>query len=83
VIIWQTGMVRLLPRLLRGRTSGPVFLTERARPAAGRRPRPGQPPGSAEHEQAEALFRRASGGATLHQLRHSALTHDAEDRMSR
>jgi integrase len=30
-------------------------------------------------EQAEDLFRAASGGATLHQLRHSALTHDAED----
>jgi integrase len=28
---------------------------------------------------AEALFKAASGGATLHQLRHSALTHDAED----
>jgi integrase/recombinase XerC/integrase/recombinase XerD len=26
------------------------------------------------YEQAEFLFRRASGGATLHQLRHSALT---------
>ena len=30
------------------------------------------------YQQAEALFARASGGATLHQLRHSALTHDAE-----
>jgi hypothetical protein len=28
---------------------------------------------------AEALFKAASGGATLHQLGHSALTHDAED----
>ena len=25
------------------------------------------------------MFKAASGGATLHQLRHSALTHDAED----
>jgi integrase len=31
------------------------------------------------YQQAEALFTKASGGATLHQLRHSALTHDAED----
>jgi hypothetical protein len=32
------------------------------------------------YQQAEALFREApSGGATLHQLRHAALTHDAED----
>ena len=30
------------------------------------------------YRQAAALFSRASGGATLHQLRHSALTHDAE-----
>jgi integrase len=31
------------------------------------------------YQQAEALFLKASGGATLHQLRHSALTHDAEE----
>jgi len=31
------------------------------------------------YSHAEALFKAASGGATLHQLRHSALTHDAED----
>ena len=30
------------------------------------------------YRQAEDLFKAASGGATLHQLRHSALTHDAE-----
>jgi integrase len=29
--------------------------------------------------QAAALFSAAANGATLHQLRHSALTHDAED----
>ncbi|MCU7722542.1 hypothetical protein ODJ79_02325 [Actinoplanes sp. KI2] len=26
---WQTGTARLLPRLLKGRTRGPVFLTDR------------------------------------------------------
>jgi integrase len=31
------------------------------------------------YQQAAALFSDASGGATLHQLRHSALTHDSED----
>ena len=31
------------------------------------------------YQQAEALFTTASGAATLHQLRHSALTHDAEN----
>jgi hypothetical protein len=27
-IIWQTGTARLLPRLIKGRKSGPVFLTD-------------------------------------------------------
>jgi integrase len=80
VIVWQTGTARLLPRLLKGRTAGPVFVTERrARvqlPAVDL-----DPSGRARlsYQQAEALFSAASGGATLHQLRHSALTHDAED----
>jgi integrase len=79
-IIWQTGTARLLPRLLKGRKSGPVFVTERkARvqlPAADL-----DPSGRARlsYQQAAALFSEASGGATLHQLRHSALTHDAEE----
>jgi len=79
IIVWQTGTARLLPRLLKSRKSGPVFVTERkARvqlPAADL-----DPSGRARlsYQQAEALFSEASGGATLHQLRHSALTHDAE-----
>ena len=79
IIVWQTGTAHLLPRLLKGRTAGPVFVTERkARvqlPAADLDER-----GRARlsYQQAEALFAKASGGATLHQLRHSALTHDAE-----
>ena len=58
------------------RKSGPVFVTEReARvqlPACDL-----DPDGCARlsYQQAEALFSEASGGATLHQLRHSALTH--------
>jgi len=80
-IVWQTGTARLLPRLLNGRKSGPVFLTDR-------RARVPLPPGDIDpasgrarlsYTHAEALFKTASGGATLHQLRHSALTHDAED----
>jgi integrase len=83
VIIWQTGTARLLPRLLRGRSTGPVFVTSRkARvelPAADL-----DPHGHARlsYQQAEALFKTASGGRTLHQLRHSALTHAAEDGVS-
>ena len=78
VIVWQTGTARLLPRLLKGRKAGPVFVTKRkARvqlPAADL-----DPSGRARlsYQQAEALFSAASGGATLHQLR--PLTHDAED----
>jgi integrase len=81
IIVWQTGTARLLPRLLKGSKGGPVFLTDRrARvelppcdidPASGR--------ARLSYRQAEDLFKAASGGATLHQLRHSALTHDAED----
>ncbi len=62
------------------RKSGPVFVTERKAcvqlPAADL-----DEHGHARlsHQQAAALFSEASGGATLHQLRHSALTHDAED----
>ena len=76
VITWSTRTARLLPRLLKGRKSGPVFLTER-------RARVELPPGDIDQEngkarlsyvQAEQLFKAASGGATLHQLRHSALT---------
>lgn len=34
VIVWQTGTARLVPRLLTGRKTGPVFLTDRkARPS--------------------------------------------------
>ena len=79
-IVWQTGTARLLPRLLKGRKSGPVFVTDRkARVQLAAADL--DPDGHARlsYQQAEALFTKASGGATLHQLRHSALTHDAED----
>ena len=29
MIVWQAGTARLLPRLLKGRKSGPLFVTER------------------------------------------------------
>jgi integrase len=80
VIVWQTGTARLLPRLLKGRKTGPLFVTERkARVQLAASDL--DPSGRARlsYQQAEALFTKASGGATLHQLRHSALTHDAED----
>jgi integrase/recombinase XerC/integrase/recombinase XerD len=81
VIVWQTGTARLLPRLLKGRTAGPVFVT--ARKARVQLPAADLDPsgrGRLSYQQAAALFSEASGGATLHQLRHfvPALTHDAE-----
>ena len=80
---FQTGSARLLPRLIVGRSSGPVFLTDR-------RPAPGRAPATVDvcavtgharlsYRRAEEIFRAVSGGWTLHQLRHSAITHLAED----
>jgi integrase len=84
VIIWQTGTARLLPRLLRARTAGPLFVTSRRaksfRHAADLTGPNGY--GRLSYPQAAALFKEASGGRTLHQLRHSALTHAAEDGVS-
>jgi integrase len=79
IIVWQTGTARLLPRYLKGRTSGPLFVTER-------KARVELPPcdlddrGRARltYGQAQDIFKQASGGATLHTLRHSKLTHRAE-----
>jgi integrase len=95
---WQSGTARLLPRLLGGRTYGPLFLTDRKAPART----PGldicKTTGRARlsYRRAAELFEahtralahpgvtdatelQARGGWTLHQLRHSALTHEAED----
>jgi len=87
-VYYQTGTALLLPRLLTGRTRGPVFLAERAAaravptldlcPVTGR--------ARLSYRRAAELFALAttplatgqSTGWTMHQLRHSALTHDAE-----
>ncbi len=82
-IHWQSGTARLLPRLIAGRPSGPLFLASR-RPAPARAPAAGDTcphTGRARlsYERAEYLFKQAAGGCTLHQLRHSRLTHLGED----
>jgi integrase len=80
-ITWSTGTATLLPRLLRGRRSGPVFTTRRpsrVTPAVLDRAPDGTPTSSQSYRRAAALFQQTTG-ATLHQLRHSALTHMAED----
>jgi integrase/recombinase XerC/integrase/recombinase XerD len=79
VIVWQTATARLLPRLLEGRRTGPVFLTAR-RARVALPPADLDPSGRARlsYRRAAECFEAATGGWTLHQLRHSALTHAAE-----
>jgi integrase/recombinase XerC/integrase/recombinase XerD len=86
VISWSTDANRLLVALLGGRGGGPVFLTER-RAKGARAPRDVDPvsgKGRLSYRRAAELFEEATAGEqggpwTLHQLRHSALTHDAEN----
>jgi len=86
IIVWRTATARLLPRLLQGRRAGPVFLTDRrARielPTADLDTASGR--ARLSYRRAAECFERATeklpnGPWTLHQLRHSALTHAAED----
>jgi len=77
LVHFQTGSARLLARLLAGRR-GPVFLASR-RPAPARTPAATDIDGETErarlsYRRAAELFTGYSGGRTLHQLRHSALT---------
>ena len=80
IIVWQTGTARLLPRLLERRKTGPLFLTERrarlALPSSDLDAGSGR--ARLSYRRAAQVFEEASGGWTLHQLRHSALTHAAE-----
>jgi integrase/recombinase XerC/integrase/recombinase XerD len=79
---FASGSARLLPRLKGDRRTGPLFVSS-LRPSLARAPATGDlDPTSGRarlsYRQAEDLFGRYSGGLTLHQLRHSALTHLAE-----
>ncbi|MDQ6674042.1 MAG: site-specific integrase [Chloroflexota bacterium] len=80
-VFWQTGAALLLPRLLTGRIIGPVFLTDRQRawavPSIDLCPVTGR--ARLSYRRAAELFAEATNGWMLHQLRHSALTHAAED----
>ena len=80
MVVWAAPTARLLGRYLAGRTGGPLFLTRgRIRTAPAVRDLYG-PTGQARlgYRTAAAEFRKHSGGWTLHQLRHSSLTHLAE-----
>ena len=79
---WETKTARLLPRLLHNRRGGPLFLANIA-PAPARQPaRADTDPDSGRarlsYRRAAEKFRAASDSWTLHQLRHSRLTHLAE-----
>ena len=81
-IFWSSITARRLPRLINGRTTGPLFVGDR-------KPRSHLAPAAADldpisgkarlsYRRAEEIWKAASGGYTLHQLRHSRLTHLAE-----
>jgi len=81
-IFFQTGTARLLPKLLARRGRGPIFQTS-IRPSPGRAPAttdicPVSGRARLSYRRAEELL-VAHTGWTLHQFRHSALTHMAED----
>ncbi len=80
LVHFQSGAARLLPRLLAGRPRGPIFLSERAAPAGTPSldicPVTGR--ARLSYRRAAAMFSQQTGGWTLHQLRHSAITHLAE-----
>jgi integrase len=80
IVHWATGTARLLPRLLDGRTTGPVFLSDRLplRPMAITDIDPITGRARLSYRRAATLFSDYSDGWTLHQLRHSSLTHLAE-----
>ena len=80
MVVWAAPTARLLGRYLAARSGGPVFLTRwRTRTAPSVRDLYA-PTGQARlsYRTAAGEFRRHSGGWTLHQLRHSSLTHLAE-----
>jgi integrase/recombinase XerC/integrase/recombinase XerD len=82
LIGWETTTARLLPRYLHDRRTGPVFLTNIA-PAPARQPAladldPLSGRARLSYRRAAEIFTQTSGGWTLHQLRHSRLTHLAE-----
>ncbi len=80
-VYWSSGTAHLLPRLVRGRTRGPVFLSHR-RPGPARRPAaqdlcPDTGNARLGYDRARILLGRYTGW-DLHQLRHSAATHLGE-----
>jgi integrase/recombinase XerD len=90
-VFWQTGAAMLLPRLLAGRDRGPVFLADRkpTRAVASIDLCPITGRARLSYRRAAEIFEEVTRpladpvdqaqGWTLHQLRHSMLTHEAEN----
>jgi site-specific recombinase XerD len=87
-VYWDAGTARLLPRLIKDRTRGPVFATHRrpgpGKAAADRDICPDTGLARLSYGQARALLDAATAtngpgtGWDLHELRHSGLTHLGE-----
>lgn len=77
-VFWQTGATQLLLRLIGDWRGGPLFLADRrpTRAVASLDPTTGRV--RLSDRRAADLF-ASSTGWTLHQLRHSAVTHAAEE----
>ncbi|MEV4281480.1 tyrosine-type recombinase/integrase [Actinoplanes xinjiangensis] len=90
-VFWQTGTALLLPRLIAGRTRGPLFLADRrpTRAVATNDLCPVTGRARLSYRRAAEIFEETTRpladpvdraqGWTLHQLRHSMLTHEAEN----
>lgn len=87
-IWWATGTARLLPRIIAGRSDGPLFLAARRptrpMPAADVDPVSGR--AGLSYRQAERIFAEAGRRLvpegppfTLHRLRHAGISHAVED----
>jgi len=87
IVTWDRGglAARLLARYLGTRTRGPLFLTIRAAKGSAKgtvRPADLDPDtgrGRYGYDAALKALKNATGGWTPHDLRHSGLTHNAED----
>ena len=80
-VMWNSATAKLLGAYLKGRASGPVFITTRKAPeGTPLRDRSPQGHGRLSYHQARRLFRQYTaalpgGPFDLHQLRHSRLQH--------
>ena len=79
-VVWASGTARVLPRYLKRRRRGPVFVTHRRPNFVPALPDlcPDTGRGRLSYQRAWEIFKQASG-RTLHVLRHASLTHLGEE----